>query len=172
MSVQPDSIHTDNQFTQSPKLLIATALISAATTIGAAFLGVVPQLRNKDVSEISDLQRQIEILKHQASILTSTVGNSSPPAAKKLLIGGTVMDARMNRPLDQAEVYLIPMNKNPKLMSKTNDSGEFTFPDMPDQQYWIVVRDTVKGNASAGLMDDDQTEARLAGMLVKYRVQK
>lgn len=171
MSVQPDSIRTDSQPTQNPKLLIITALISMVTTIGAAFLGVVPQMRDKHVSEISDLQQQLKVLRDQAIVLTGGGGHNAAPA-KKLLIGGTVMDSRMNRPLGQAEVYLIPMNKNPKLISKTNDSGEFTFSDMPDQQYWIVVRDTVRGQASAGLMDDDQTEAKFAGTLVKYRVQK
>ncbi len=161
----------DNLQPQSPKLLLSTALITAVATIGAAFLGVVPQLRSKDVGQIEALQQQVEQLKQQANVISSSGGNSSTATVKTLVINGTVLDPTAGRPLTGAQVYLVPLS-NPKLMALTSNDGEFRFKGIPDQRYWIVVRDSDRGNSSAGFIDEDNSEVKFSGALIKYKVEK
>jgi hypothetical protein len=137
----------DNSSGQSPKLLIATALITAVATIGAAFLGVIPNL----------------------------LGNGSKAAApsgtKTMKIVGTVSAPNNGPPLGWVELYLVP-TQNPKLISQTTANGEFTFPDVPDGQYFIVVRDTEHGKSGGSIMDKDSNHVKVDGALVNYHVEK
>ena len=146
----------DNVSAQNPKILIATALITAMTTIAAAFLGIVPHMRSSDRGQIGALHQQVEQLKR---------------ANKTLNISGTVLGPNAERMPGRPDVFLIPLS-NPKLMAATNAAGQFHFNDVPDQQYWIIVRDPKLGKSGAGFMDKDNLEVPLDGTLVKYKVEK
>lgn len=149
---------------------VITALVSVVGTVLVAFIGVLPQLRNKDVT-IGDLQQQVTQLKLQNNLVGDSKDKGPAAAAKRLLISGTVMDLTGKRPLGGTDVYLIPLS-NPKLMATTDEAGGFKFKDIPDQRYWIVVRDSGSGSSSAGFIDEDNSEARFKGAVIKYRVEK
>ena len=168
MVAQAKDAHPRRHPAPKRKQQMAAALISAAVTITVTFIGVLPKLWNKD-SKIDDLEQQVAQLKQQAG----AAGDSKEkgPAAKRLLIGGMVLDLTGKRPLGRAEVYLIPLS-NPKLMAKTDDTGGFKFKEIPDQPYWIVVRDPKRGSSSAGFIDEDNNEATFEGAVVKYRVER
>ena len=138
----------DNSAAQSPKLLIATALITAVATVGAAFLGVVPQLGQLRGAE--------------------SKGAKGP---KTMKIVGTVSAPNIGPPLGWADLYLVP-TQNPKLISQTKENGEFTFSDVPDGQYFIVVHDTEHGKSGISIMDKDGDRVKVDGALVKYHVEK
>ena len=149
---------------------LATALISSVGAVLVTFIGVLPQLRSKDVA-IGDLQQQVSQLKLSQSNLSGDGKDRTPAEPKKLLISGTVLDLSGKRPLGSTDVYLIPLS-NPKLMATTDDAGGFRFRGIPDQRYWIVVRDSNSGSSSAGFIDEDNSEARFKGATVRYRVEK
>lgn len=152
---------------------VFTATVSVLGTVLVAFISILPQLRDKNV-RIEDLQTKVAQLQQQQQQAVA-VGDSRdkpPPATdKKLLISGTVVDLSGRLPLASADVYLIPLS-NPKLMATTDEAGRFRFKDMPDQRYWIVVRDSASGSSSAGFIDEDNSEARFKGAIVRYRVEK
>lgn len=155
---------TENQATQSPKIVLVTALITGIATIAVAFLGIVPSLRGNDRGHIGKLEQQIEQLK-QSSVVSSSKSN------KTLNISGTVVGPNASPMMSRPDVYLIPLS-NPKLMARTKATGEFQFNGVPDQQYWIVVRDPKLGNSGAGFMDMDNREVPLDGAMVKFNVEK
>jgi hypothetical protein len=172
MEAQIEDAHPgrDSAATQGRTPQIAIALLSVIGTVVVAFIGVLPQLRNKDVT-IGDLQKEVAQLKTQANLFDDSKGREAAAPAKRLFISGNVMDLTGNRPLGSTDVYLIPLN-SPKLIAKTNADGSFIFRDMPDERYWIVVRDSATGTSSAGLIDEDNSEARFSGALIKYHVEK
>jgi hypothetical protein len=158
------SASADNLPAQNPKILIVTALITAITTIAAAFLGIVPHLRSTDRGQIGELQQQIEHLK-QVNITNSAKNN------KTLNISGTVLGPDEKPMPGRPDVFLIPLS-NPKLMAATKATGEFHFNGVPDQQYWIIVRDPKLGKSGAAFMDKDNFEVPLDVALVKFKVDK
>jgi hypothetical protein len=158
------SASADNLSAQNPKILIVTALITAITTIAAAFLGIVPHLRSNDRGQIGELQQQMEQLRLSNDI-------NSAKNNKTLNISGTVLDPDAKPMLGRPDVFLIPLS-NPKLMAATNATGEFHFNGVPDQQYWIIVRDPKLGKSGAGFMDKDNLEVPLDVALVKFKVEK
>jgi hypothetical protein len=158
------SASADDLSTQNPKILIVTALITAITTIAAAFLGIVPQMRSSDRGQIGELQEQIERLKQATAV-------NSAKSDKMLNISGTVLGPNAERVLGRPDVFLIPLS-NPKLMAATNANGQFHFNNVPDQQYWIIVRDPKLGKSGAGFMDKDNPDIPLDVALVQYKVEK
>jgi len=149
---------------------ITTALVSVVGTVLVAFIGVLPQLRNKDVT-IDELQQQVAQLRQQNGAVGDAKAKAPAATDKRLLISGTVLDLKGRSPLSATDVYLIPLS-NPKLMATTDETGGFKFKDIPDQRYWIVVRDSGSGSSSAGFIDEDNSEARFKGAVIKYRVEK
>ena len=158
------STPADNLSTQNPKILIITALITATTTIAASFLGIIPHIRSSDRGQIGELEQQVRQLK-QANVVDSSGSH------RTLNISGTVLSPNAERMLGRPDVFLIPLS-NPKLMAATNAAGQFQFNDVPDQQYWIIVRDPKHGKSGAGFMDKDNLEVPLEMALVKYKVEK
>ena len=157
------SATVDNPTTQNPRILVGTAMITAITTIGAAFLGIVPRLRGNDGRRIEQLNQQIEQLKQ------SSFANSK--SDKALNISGTVYGPNSKPMTGRPDVYLVPLN-NPKLIARTKANGEFQFNGVVDQQYWIIVRDPKLGKSGAGFMDKDLLEVPLDDVLVKFKVEK
>ena len=155
------SASADNLPAQNPKTLIATALITAITTMAAAFLGIIPHLRNSDRGIVGQLQQQVEQLKQ---------ANGGAKSNKTLNISGTVLGPDAKPMSSRPDVFLIPLS-NPKLMAATKASGEFHFNGIPDQQYWIIVRDPKLGKSGAGFMDKDNLEVPLDVAVVKFEVE-
>ena len=150
----------------SPQIIIA--IVSVIGGVLVAFIGVLPQLRSQDATTIGKLEQQVSQLK------LSLVGESKtpPPPPRPLQITGTVMDSSGARPLGWAEVFLVPQDK-PKHIGTTGPDGSFTFPDVPsNQRYRIVVRDSATGKMTVGDIDEDGRVAKLAGVIVNYRVDK
>lgn len=154
-----------SQSGQSPKVLIVTALISMIGTILVAFVGIVPQLRNKDADQITKLSDRVNQLLAEQS--------KAPPASEKQIsIFGTVKAEDGSKVLAGYEVYLVPSN-NDLYTSKTDDAGRFTLAGLPDGTYSIMVRDSTNGLAGRGLLlDDNDSEVKVIGALIKYRIQK
>ena len=72
----------DNQ--HNAKVAIATALITAVSTIAVAFIGVVPQMRQADARKIEGMQVEIDNLKRSVSSINissmeSKSGTSAGP---------------------------------------------------------------------------------------------
>lgn len=64
------------------KLEIITALITAASTIAVAFIGIVPQLRQADARKIEGMQVEIESLKESfGAMSTSSMEGKSGTSA-------------------------------------------------------------------------------------------
>ena len=61
---------------QSPKVLIVTALITAMTTIGVAFIGIFPQLRSGDVENLKNCRKTLRLLSSRPA---------SPSTLRKIL---------------------------------------------------------------------------------------
>jgi hypothetical protein len=158
------SASADNLPAQNPKTLIVTALITAITTITAAFVAIVPHMRSSDRGQIGELQQQIEQLK-QANAVYGAKSN------KTLNISGTVLGPKAEQMLGRPMVFLVPLS-NPKLIAATTAAGQFRFNDVPDQQYWIIVRDQKLKISGDGLMDKDNLEVLLDAGLVRYKVER
>ena len=170
MAAQIKDAHPSGDALHKKAPQITTALVSVVGTVLVAFIGVLPQLRNKDVI-IDELQGQVARLTLQTNPVGAPNGKAPAATDKRLLISGTVLDLKGRHPLSATDVYLIPLS-NPKLMATTDETGGFKFKDIPDQRYWIVVRDSGSGSSSAGFIDEDNSEARFKGAVIKYRVEK
>jgi hypothetical protein len=159
--------------TQNPKLVLGTALITALTTIGVSFVGIVPQLRSGDKQALADLRKDVEELRRTAGAV-GTGGTEKPRVDTKetLIISGTVRsDDGTRRLLTGYDVYLLAEGNN-LLAATTDDAGKFTFHGVPAGVYSIVVRDSSNGRSGKGLLDDASGEVQLIGAKVKYRIQQ
>jgi hypothetical protein len=153
---------------QSPKVLMATAIMTAITTIGVSFIGIVPQLRGGDTKEITKLKEENSDLKKRAE---AAVAPTPAPPDKKLNIQGTVKSEDGKRVLGGVEVYLLPEGNN-LLTAKTDDEGVFNFRGIPAGTYSIILRDSTQGKSGRGLLDEagDELNVRWLGAKVKYRI--
>jgi len=134
--------------TQNPRLILVTALITALTTLGVSFIGILPQLRRGDKEEVQP------------------VGTTGP---KTLIIRGTVRSDDGAQLLTGYDVYLLAAGNN--LVTTTDDAGKFTFQGVPEGKYFIVVRDSSNGKSGRGFLDDLVGEVQMIGAKVKYRIQ-
>jgi hypothetical protein len=157
--------------TQNPKLVLGTALITALTTIGVSFVGIVPQLRSGDKQALADLRKDVEELRGTAGAV-GTSGTEEPrvDTRKTLTISGTVRSNDGIQLLTGYDVYLLAEGNN-LLAATTDDAGKFTFQGVPAGVYSIVVRDSSNGRSGKGLLDDPSGEVQLIGAKVKYRIQ-
>ena len=147
---------------QSPKMLLATAALTMITTLGAAFIGILPQLRGKN-TEIESLTKE---LSNANAALTAQAKDHSAPTPKQN-VHGTVMSEDGKRPLNGVEVYLVP-NGHDQLTTKTADSGEFDFRGIPDGVYSIIVRDSAGGKSGRGLLVKQVGEVNVIGAKITY----
>jgi len=156
---------------QNPKLLLGTAVITALTTLGVSFIGIVPQLRSSDKYELAQLRKEFEHFK-EAQGVVGTSGSDEPSldTKKTLVISGTVKSEDGVRLLTGYDVYLLAEG-NKLLAATTDDVGKFTFQGVPAGVYSIVVRDSSSGKSGKGLLDDPGGEVHVIGAEVKYRIQ-
>lgn len=148
---------------QNSKHLL-TALITAATTVAVAYIGIFPQLRNNDTQTIQQLRESMGELQRKLS------GGAPPPPEKKISVAGTVWTPDKKRALPGVEVYLLPEGNN-DLTAKTDDNGNFTLSGVPDGVYSIIVREA-SGQSGKGLLDDDADEVSVIGAAIKYRIRR
>ena len=149
---------------QNSKVLIMTALITAATTVAVAFIGIFPQMRNNDTQTIQQLQNAIGALQKKLE------GGGQAPPEKKMTVTGTVRTPDKKHTLNGVEVYLLPEGNN-DLTAKTDDNGNFTLSGVPDGVYSIIVREA-SGQSGKGLLDDDANEVSVIGAAINYRIRK
>jgi hypothetical protein len=156
---------------QNPKLVLGTALITALTTIGVSFVGIVPQLRSGDKQALAELKKDVEELRGTAGAV-GTGGTGEPRVAtnETLIISGTVRSDDGTRLLTGYDVYLLAEGNN-LLAATTDDAGKFTFQGVPAGVYSIVVRDSSNGRSGKGLLDDASGEVQVIGAKVNYRIQ-
>src|SRR5262245_14114271 len=148
---------------QNPKLLLGTAVITALTTLGVSFIGIVPQLRSGDKQELAQLRKEFEEIKASAGAVVIT-GSDEPrlDTKKTLIISGTVRSDDGARLLTGCDVYLLAEGNN-LLAATTDDAGKFTFHGVPAGVYSIVVRDSSNGRSGKGLLDDPGGEVQVIG---------
>jgi hypothetical protein len=157
--------------TQNPKFVLATAVITALTTLGVSFIGIVPQLRSGDKQELAQLRKEFEDFRERAGGV-GTTGSDEPglDTKKTLIISGTVRSDDGARLLTGYDVYLLAEGNN-LLTATTDDAGRFMFQGVPSGVYSIVVRDSSNGRSGKGLLDDPGGEVQVIGAKVKYRIQ-
>ena len=151
---------------QNSRVLIVTAVITAVTTIGVAFIGIFPQLRNSDTRRYETLQQQFADFRQKAENGLAL----NPPPEKKMSVSGTVFDEPAQKRLAGVEVYLLPEGNN-YLTAKTDDNGNFTLNGVPDGVYSIIVRES-GGRSGKGLLDDSGDEVKVIGASIKYRIRR
>ncbi|MFN2109067.1 MAG: hypothetical protein ACK2UI_05355, partial [Anaerolineae bacterium] len=56
-------------------------------------------------------------------------------------------------------------------MATTDDQGRFTFQKIPDESYWVIVRDIASGKASRVLISRDESsgEIKVVQSLLRYK---
>ena len=146
---------------KSPKVVIATALMSAISTILVSFIAIVPQLRRSDAEEIKALRQDI-------SNLQTNRGQTDPVSlGKKLNIRGTIKSLDGKRPFDGTYVLLLPEGAG--RTTETNTLGVFNFSGIPDETYSLIVRDAAKGKTWKLLLDEAEDEVPLDGVKINYR---
>lgn len=151
---------------QFPKEKIFCALITAMTTVAVAFIGIVPQMREKDKAAISDLQIKLEKVEQQLH------EESIPSIIKKCNVGGTIKTTE-GTPLTNAEVYLIVASGSEN-MAITGDDGRFTFQRVDDVPYWIVVRHSESKKSARTLIKSDPQSGviQIPELVVEYERQR
>ena len=173
LSIVKDSPESARDFIQNPKdaaqnrkVVIATGLITAITTIAVSFIAIVPQLRRGDAQQFERLQHEFNIFREQAR---APAPSASPE--KKLNIKGTVKTEVGGRPLAGVDVFLLPDGNN-LLTTKTDDSGRFNLPGIPAGTYSIIIRDSTQGKSGKVLLDESENEipVTMMGAKIKYLI--
>lgn len=160
--------------TQTPKMLLVTALITAMTTIGVSFIGVVPQLRGQDTGTINSLQKTVTSLQGElerikgGNILREGNGTQNAPPTKKQTVEGKVLSADGKRLMSGVDVYLLPQD-NGLPITQTDFNGDFFFPDLPSGNYSILVRER-DGMSGITYLNENKPEVTLQSVLIKYRI--
>jgi len=156
--------------TQNPKLVLGTAVITALTTIGVSFVGIVPQLRSGDRQELAQLKRDFEDFRERVGVVGTSGADEPRVGTNTMIISGTVRSDDGARLLTGYDVYLLAEGNN-LLAATTDDAGKFTFQAVPAGVYSIVVRDSSNGRSGKGLLDDPSGEVQVIGAKVKYRIE-
>jgi len=150
---------------QNSRVLIITAVITAVTTIGVAFIGIFPQLRNNDAKRYDQLQQDFAEFRQKAA----NISVSKSPE-KMMRVTGTVFDELAQKRLPGVEVYLLPEGNN-FLTAKTDDNGNFALNVVPDGVYSIIVRES-SGRSGKGLLDDDGDVVKVIGASITYKIHR
>jgi hypothetical protein len=106
----------------SPRLVVLTALIGAATTIAASLVAVFPQIIHSTPAQ-TDQTNERKVI--------------PAPPAEKWSVRGQVVD-RGGRPVENADVVLVPVTG--QNIQNTNTDGSFEFSGVPAGIYSLVVK--------------------------------
>jgi hypothetical protein len=148
---------------------VTNSVVSLVGGVLVAFVSVLPQLHSKN-STIEELTQKVEQLVNQDRHGVAPVDKEPAPAAPKLTVDVRALDSKTNKPLSWKEVFLIPSSNDPMFIRQTDGEGKSTFVDVPDQQYWLVVRDNDNGSSVRGLIYKHQNETKLGETLIRYDI--
>jgi hypothetical protein len=123
------NIMSETSTLHSPRLVVLTALIGAATTIAASLVAVFPQIIHSAPVQTGQTNQ---------AIVTPT------PPAEKWSIRGQVVASGSRKPVKSADVVLLPMTG--QNISSTGDDGSFEFSGVPAGTYSLVVREPDGGS--------------------------
>ncbi len=147
--------------TENAKIAIATALITAITTVVVAFMGVVPQLRSGDQKEIENLQKTIAEMKSMVEGLKTSREDLQS-------ISGIVRNGD-NTPKNDAVLYAVKADAAASL----DDSGKFVFQNMARSPYWIVMADQNRKVRRLLIRPDDSPAmGTMEGLTMVYKFAK
>ncbi len=147
----PDS--TAHQRTIVALTPIVTAVIGMVGTLGAAYLGII----RGDRAHIGALENQLEQL-------------GQAPNATRWKISLTVFDDK-NEPLRKAFISLSP----PSLQGLTDDSGTYTFNDVPAGYYSLWISPQIDSLPPSRMIDATARSsvqgAQLSTITVGYTIE-
>lgn len=113
----------DEKTDATAKIAIWTAGITALATVLTAFIGIVPQMRQADRKQITDLKARLAGLPAKSPETT-------------YMISGFVKTKKNNMPLTDAMLVAAPADNSPTL----DDAGKFVLQHMTNQPYYIAVQ--------------------------------
>jgi len=142
------------------KVAIVTALITAATTISTAFIGIVPKMRQADQVKIDSLSKDTSDLRAQLEELKK-------PSAERYTVNGRVRSKNSNAPVTGAVLYAATTADSVPL----DDNGTFVFQNMLRGPYWIVVANQ-SGSIRRFLINPDQPESEGEEIAITYSFSK
>jgi hypothetical protein len=117
----------------SPRVVIITALISVVGAIAVALIGIVPVFYERKAP--------------------------TPVQQEACRISGEIISGEAE-PLKNAEIYLIRATGSER-MATTDDKGKFTFQRIPDDSYWVIVRNIVSEKASRVLISKEDASGEI-----------
>lgn len=160
ISVSENTKQSDSS--KTARSAIATALITAFTTIGVSYIGVVPQLRKVD-------QQEIDVLKQKINKLEDPVKPVVKPIVGEFFsIKGTIIGANRN-PMNDALVYLVPADSN---IVTADSNGSFLFTKRASEHYKLIVASPSLGNYFSLLISPEDSLAEADGIAIKYKFGK
>ena len=149
---------------------VLTSLISVIGTIAVAWIGVFPQIRQKDQTQIAKLYDDIAKLDTKLALY-------APPEStvSSWVIKGSITrpSGAAPRPVRNAFVALIPIG-NANRSQSTDDLGRFVFSDIPSGHYILMIAAQDTGLAERGIIDAVQKmssqQKSLSTVDVKYDI--
>ncbi len=140
---------------------IATALISAAATIGVAWIGVLPLLQeqnltkidsltkqaddlnaeaNKSKAKTADLEKQLNELRDRMTLYEDpSVIENDNLSSDTWVVTGLISDlSNEENPVRNAQITLVPASM--KLSAFTDDTGQFVITGVPQGWYNIFIQ--------------------------------
>ena len=132
---------------------VAIALISTIGTIGVAWIGVIPSIRQSDQAEIQRLEGNISRLGERLSVL-----DPYHASTESWVIKGAIADrdGGGGLPVRNAFVALLPLG-NQNLQAISDDQGQFVISGVPTGHYFLLV------NPEGKTLDRGTIEARENG---------
>jgi hypothetical protein len=142
---------------QNPRLVIATALISAMTTIAVSFIAIVPQLRNDDRKEIEDLRLSYEKLSKQLKSDSErwTISGRIRPTTSKYKMR------------DRMEVSVVPTS----FTAITDNEGRYLLRDISPGAYFLLLRYRTGNPITLNIPSEKtQDDKEVDGFKVEYNI--
>jgi hypothetical protein len=121
--------------TLSRNRALLSSLISAVASIGVAFVGILPMLRERDLGTITTQQARIKELGQRLAEIEQNFEVSA--RRDRWTITGRIRPATSGDSRGKYEVYLVPGNKH---LAAVSDDGQFRFEDIFPASYGLVVR--------------------------------
>jgi hypothetical protein len=149
---------------------VITALIGVIGTVAVAWIGIVPQLRKEDQSEILSLKDSVSRLENRLGQYTSL----ETPDEMWVVRGhvfSTTPDGAV-RPMRNAFVALLPLG-NENLQQSSDDAGDFVFGQVPAGRYILLLAEPdtrISGRGIIEAVGRTNKELELSSATVSYEI--